>query len=59
MKMTIKNLLIVGVVLIAGMGMSSCVKIWEDELLETIHRPQIDIEPDAPDWDDEGTENIH
>lgn len=59
MKTAVKNLLVVGVALIVGMGMGSCTKLWEDELLETIHRPKIDIEPDAPDWEDEGTEIIN
>ncbi len=37
----------------AAMAFSSCVKLYEDETLETIRRPQTDIEiPEDNPWDE-------
>ena len=43
--------------LITGLSgsLTSCVKVWEEERVEVIHPPKVDMKPDAPDWDDPTT----
>ena len=48
-----KKRVMTALVLLAAAGLSSCVKVYEEERTETLNRPQTDIEfpQDAP-WED-------
>lgn len=43
---------------VASGGMTGCVKVYENEKIEVIRRPQIDATPEIPGWDDGGVEVI-
>jgi len=59
MKSEMKKLVFVAVLICLLIGLSafctSCVKIWEEERVEVVHPPQVDMKPDVPDWDDPTT----
>lgn len=56
-KMTGRALILLAVIMF-GIGAGGCVKAWEDEKTEVVRRPQVDVEPESPGWDDGGTEHI-
>lgn len=58
MKRAMKYMLMYVMLTIAFGSFSSCVKAWEDEREEIIRRPQVEIIPESPDWEDTGTEII-
>lgn len=58
MKNTIKTLLLLLAFVTVGVGFGSCAKIHEDEKIEVIRRPQTDLDPESPGWDDGGTDTI-
>ena len=45
--------LLVAMLLVTGMGLGSCSKVWEEEWVEIELCPKVDIEPGVPDWDDQ------
>ena len=56
MKRKTKYLLI-AMVLAIGIGLNGCAKVWEKEWVEIELCPKIDIEPGAPEWDDQDSNN--
>jgi len=56
LKKTINYLLIVAVL---AAGTSSCAKLWEDMYIEIHTCPEVDVEPEMPDWESNETTTIN
>lgn len=48
MRSKLKILLCLAIILTTLCG---CTELWQEEREEVIERPNIEVEPDSPDWD--------
>jgi len=59
MKSEMKKLVFVAALICLLIGLSafftSCAKLWEEERVEVIHPPQVDMNSDPSDWGDPTT----